>query len=87
MAVVYGSLRIVAISAILLAFYGFILSCEHIAVPAFVDLASCKEPGKGTVGQAPGEPCGLTNLPSRQSVLMVGEQCHNEATALLEISP
>ncbi len=54
MAVVYGSLRIVAISAILLAFCGFILSCEHIAVPAFVDHASCKEPREGTVRQGPG---------------------------------
>ena len=54
MAVVYGSLRIVAISAIVLAFYGFILSCEHIAVSAFVDHTSYKEPREGTVSQGPG---------------------------------
>jgi hypothetical protein len=54
MAVVYGSPRIVAISAILLAFYDFILSGEYIAVSAFGDHASYKEPREGTVSQGPG---------------------------------
>ena len=51
MAVVYGSLRIVAISAILLVFSGIIFDHKHIAVPALVDYTSCKESREGTIGQ------------------------------------
>ena len=78
-------LRLEPQTAIVLAFYGILLGREHIAVPAFVRHASCKEPRQSTFGKAPGEPCCLTNLPRRQSVLMLVEQCHNDATALLNI--
>ena len=44
MAVVYGSLKIVAISAIVSAFCGIILGREHIAVLALVDDTLDKEP-------------------------------------------
>jgi hypothetical protein len=59
---------------------------EYIVMSMFVDITSDKEPGESTVGKALGEPCGLTNLPSRQAVLVLVEQGHNDATALLYIS-
>ena len=78
-------LRLEPQTAILLAFSSIILGREHIPVPALVDHTSRKEPREGTFGKVLGELCCLTNLPSRQPVLMLVEQCHNDATALLNI--
>src|SRR5712692_2443579 len=65
--------------------HGLLQGREHRAVPAFVDDAAGEKPGEGTVGQGPGGACGLPNLSCRQPVLVLVEQGHNDATALLDI--
>jgi hypothetical protein len=71
--------------SMMFVFSGIIVDRTPIPVPALVEDTSWKESREGTCRQVLGYPCGLTNLLSRQPVLMLVKQCHHDATALRHI--